>query len=86
MSSDVIMQDCLPASLPISHLHQLDEVRSLNSYIMFMACNLFYAYVFRHMKSYRLYQLTMKMIVEEMYASYLFWKWRMSWIWFDNKT
>jgi hypothetical protein len=54
--------------------------------IMFMAYNLFYAYVFRHMKSYRLYQPTMKMIAEEMYASYLFWKWRMSWKWFDDKT
>ncbi len=54
--------------------------------IMFMAYNLFYAYVFRHMKSYRLYQPTMKMMAEEMYASYLFWKWRMSWIWFDGKT
>ena len=54
--------------------------------ILFIAYNLFYAYVFRHMKSYRLYQLTMKMISEEMYASYLFWKWRMSWVWFDNKT
>jgi hypothetical protein len=53
--------------------------------IMFMAYNLFYAYVFRHMKSYRLYQLTMKMIAEEMYASYLFWKWRMSWIHFDGR-
>ena len=52
----------------------------------YTAYNLFYAYVFRHMKSYRLYQLTMKMIAEEMYASYLFWKWRMSWVWFDNKT
>ena len=54
--------------------------------ILFMAYNLFYACVFRHMKSYRLYQLTMKMIAREMYASYLFWKWRMSWIWFDGKT
>ncbi len=54
--------------------------------ILFMAYNLFYAYVFRHMKSYRLYQLTMKTIAREMYASYLFWKWRMSWVWFDNKT
>jgi hypothetical protein len=54
--------------------------------ILFIAYNLFYAYVLRHMKSYRLYQPTMKMIAEEMYASYLFWKWRMSWIWFDDKT
>jgi len=54
--------------------------------ILFIVYNLFYAYVFRHMKSYRLYQLTMKMIAEEMYASYLFWKWRMSWKWFDDKT
>ena len=50
----------------------------------FIAYNLFYAYVFRHI--YRLYQLTMKMIAAEMYASYLFWKWRMSWKWFDDKT
>jgi len=54
--------------------------------IMFMAYNLFYAYVFRHMKSSRLYPLTMKMIVGEMYASYLFWRWPMSWLWFDRKT
>jgi hypothetical protein len=54
--------------------------------ILFIAYNLFYAYVFRHMKSYRLYQPTMKMIAQEMYASYLFWKWRMSWVWFDSKT
>jgi hypothetical protein len=52
--------------------------------IMFMAYNLFYAYVFRHMKSYRLYELTMETISREMYASYLFWKWRMSWVHFDG--
>ena len=54
--------------------------------ILFIAYNLFYAYVFRHMKSYRLYQPTMKTIVKEMHASYFFWKWRMSWKWFDDKT
>ena len=54
--------------------------------IMFMAHNLFYAYVFRHMKSYRLYQPTMKRISEDFMSSFLHWKWRMSWVWFDNKT
>jgi len=52
--------------------------------ILFMAHNLFYAYVFRHMKSYRLYQPTMKRISEEFMASFLYWKWRMSWIHFDG--
>jgi hypothetical protein len=52
--------------------------------IMFMAYNLLYAYVFRHMKSYRLYDLTMETISREMYSSYLFWKWRMSWVHFDG--
>jgi len=37
------------------------------------ACIISYAYVLRYMKSYRLYQLTTKMIAEEMYANYLFW-------------
>jgi hypothetical protein len=52
--------------------------------IMFMVYNLFYAYVFRHMKSYRLYGLIMTQIVREMYASFVFQKWRMSWKWFDK--
>jgi len=52
--------------------------------ILFMAYNLFYAYVFRHMKSYRLYQPTMKRIKEDFMASYLHWKWPMSWIHFDD--
>jgi len=52
--------------------------------ILFMAHNLFYAYVFRHMKSYRLYQPTMKRISEEFMASFLYWKWPMSWIHFDG--
>jgi hypothetical protein len=52
--------------------------------ILFMAHNLFYAYVFRHMKSYRLYQPTMKRIAEDFMASFLHWKWRMSWIHFDD--
>jgi len=52
--------------------------------ILFMAYNLFYAYVLRHMKSYRLYELTMNQIAKEIYASYLFWRWRMSWVWFDD--
>jgi hypothetical protein len=52
--------------------------------IMFMAYNLFYAYVFRHMKSYRLYHPTMKRITEDFMSSFLHWKWRMSWIHFDG--
>ncbi len=52
--------------------------------IMFMVYNLFYAYVFRHMKSYRLYGLIMSQIVREMYASFVFQKWHMSWKWFDK--
>jgi hypothetical protein len=52
--------------------------------ILFMAHNLFYAYVFRHMKSYRLYYPTMKRIAEDFMASFLHWKWRMSWIHFDD--
>ena len=52
--------------------------------ILFMAYNLFYAYVFRHLKSYRLYHPTMKRIAEDFMASYLHWKWPMSWIHFDD--
>ena len=52
--------------------------------ILFMAHNLFYSYVFRHMKSYRLYQPTMKRIKEDFMASFLYWKWRMSWTHFDG--
>jgi len=52
--------------------------------IMFMAHNLFYAYVFRHLKSYRLYRPTMKRIAEDLMASFLHWKWPMSWIHFDD--
>jgi len=52
--------------------------------ILFMAYNLFYAYVFRHLKSYRLYHPTMKRIKEDFMASYLHWKWPMSWIHFDD--
>jgi hypothetical protein len=52
--------------------------------IMFMAYNLFYAYVFRHMKSYRLYHPTMKRIVEDFMSSFLHQKWRMSWVHFDG--
>ncbi len=52
--------------------------------ILFMAHNLFYSYVFRHLKSYRLYQPTMKRIAEEFMASFLYWKWRMSWTHFDG--
>jgi len=52
--------------------------------ILFMAYNLFYAYVFRHMKSYRLYHPTMKRIKEDFMASFLHWKWRMSWVHFDG--
>jgi len=52
--------------------------------ILFMAYNLFYAYVFRHLKSYRLYHPTMKRIKEDFMASFLHWKWRMSWVHFDG--
>lgn len=52
--------------------------------ILFMAYNMFYAYVFRHMKSYRLYQPTMKRIAEDFMSSFLHWKWRMSWVHFDG--
>ena len=52
--------------------------------ILMMAYNLFYAYVFRHMKSYRLYPLTMKQIWEEFISSFLHWKYRMSWVTFDG--
>lgn len=52
--------------------------------ILFMAHNLFYAYVFRHLKSYRLYHPTMKRIAEDFMASFLHWKWRMSWVHFDG--
>jgi hypothetical protein len=52
--------------------------------ILFMAHNLFYAYVFRHLKSYRLYQPTMKRIKEDFMSSFLYWKWRMSWTHFDG--
>jgi hypothetical protein len=52
--------------------------------ILFIAYNLFYAYVFRHMKSYRLYQPTMKRIKEDFMSSFLHWKWPMSWINLDG--
>ncbi len=52
--------------------------------ILFMAHNLFYSYVFRHLKSYRLYRPTMKRIAEEFMASFLHWKRPMSWIDFDG--
>lgn len=52
--------------------------------IMFIVYNLFYAYVFRHLKSYRLYHPTMKRIVEDFVSSYHYWKWRMSWVYFDD--
>jgi len=52
--------------------------------ILFIAYNLFYAYVFRHMKSYRLYHPTIKRIVEDFLSSFLHWRWRMSWVWFDD--
>jgi len=62
--------------------------------ILFMAHNLFYAYVFRHLKSYRLYHPTMKRIAEDFMASFLHWnlyspqsaarQWRMSWVHFDG--
>lgn len=39
--------------------------------ILFLAYNLFYAYVKRNMKTYRLYDLTQKEIIEEFIYSYL---------------
>jgi len=53
--------------------------------ILFMVYNLFYAYVFRHMKSYRLYHPTMKRISEDFQSSFFHWKWRMSWVHFDGR-
>jgi hypothetical protein len=52
--------------------------------ILFIAYNLFYSYIYRHVKTYRLYELTMKQIVEEMISSYITQKWRMSWLTFDG--
>jgi len=52
--------------------------------ILFMVYNLFYAYVFRHLKSYRFHHPTMKRISDDFLFSFLHWKWRMSWIHFDG--
>ena len=52
--------------------------------ILAIAHNLFYAYVYRHLKSYRLYHPTMKRIREDFMSSFLHWKWRMSWKHFDG--
>ena len=52
--------------------------------ILFIAYNLFYSYVYRHMKTYRLYELTIKQIVEEMLISYIIQKRGMSWLTFDG--
>ncbi len=52
--------------------------------ILMMAYNLFYSYVFRHMKTYRLYEPTIKQIVEDFISSFLHWKYHMSWVTFDG--
>lgn len=52
--------------------------------ILFMAYNLFYSYVYRHLKVYRLYELAIKHIIEEMTCSFISQKWRMSWSTFDG--
>jgi Transposase DDE domain len=52
--------------------------------ILFIAYNLFYSYIYRHVKAYRLYGLTMKQIIEEMICSFISQKWRMSWVTFDG--
>lgn len=52
--------------------------------ILMIAYNLFYAYVYRHMKALIYYPLTMKQIVEEFVSSFLHWKYRMSWVSFDG--
>lgn len=52
--------------------------------ILFIAYNLFYSYVYRHVKTYRLYGLTIKQIIEEMICSFISQKWRMSWLTFDG--
>jgi hypothetical protein len=52
--------------------------------ILAIAHNLFYAYVYRHLKSYRLYHPNMKRIREDFMSSFLHWKWRMSWKHFDG--
>ena len=52
--------------------------------ILFIAYNLFYSYVYRHVKTYRLYELAINHIVEEMVSSYISQKWRMSWVTFDG--
>jgi hypothetical protein len=52
--------------------------------ILFIAYNLFYSYVYRHVKTYRLYELAIKHIIEEMISSYISQKWRTSWVTFDG--
>jgi len=52
--------------------------------ILFIAYNLFYSYIYRHIKTYRLYGLAINHIVEEMICSYITQKWRMSWLTFDG--
>jgi len=53
--------------------------------ILMMAYNLFYSYVFQHIKTYRLYKPTIKQIVEDFVSSFLHWKHRMSWVTFDTR-
>ncbi len=52
--------------------------------IMFMAYNLFYSYIYRHVKAYRLYGVKIKQIIEEMMSSFMTQKWRMSFLAFDG--
>ena len=53
-------------------------------FLILLVYNLFYSYVYRHVKTYRLYGLTIKQIVEEMLSSYISQKWRMSYVTFDG--
>lgn len=52
--------------------------------ILFIAYNLFYSYLYRHVKTYRLYGLRVKQIVEEMIISFISERWRMSYETFDG--
>lgn len=63
--------------------HQPNAIEAL-FLILFIAYNLFYSYVYRHVKTYKLYELTIKQIIEEMVSSYISQKWRMSYVTFDG--
>ena len=51
---------------------------------MFLIQRITYSYVYRHVKTYRLYELAINHIVEEMVSSYISQKWRMSYVTFDG--